>query len=1057
MLRLLAAQLLVALCACLWMPATPSAGEPDSAQEPDATSTRPDLAESLANAYADSADHVVSIMRTGRFSEAEPIARRMLRSAEELLGASSREADRLRNLVVRCLWRTGKSQAPETIALAQEATAIAEEAFGPEDLAVASHLFNLGVIRTMGGDFKSAGRFFERVLAIREPKLPPDHHEVVSIIGALGNVRAYATDYAGALPMYERALSLVEDARGETDPQAFNMRGNVASTLKELGRMSEARALLRKQIDLLEGEGLEIEDLGYAYSLLAGLYFDLGDYAESLPLRKRSLEVREAVHPEGHPRIAEALLNYGSTLWKLGRYEEAWDRMERARTIWENAYGADHPHLGSMLAGLGRVAFDMGDLDQARTLFERVVTLREAGFGAEAPNVADGHHSLAQVAAAQGRVDEARDHLLRALRIVTEGIGPDHPLTGMYAGTLARVDVQAGDLAEAARWALESERVLQRNLRLTLRALPERQALRYARGRTGGVDVLLTLLDLESRVDPALTRQAWDAVVRARAVVLDEIAARNRQRVREGNKDTRRLIRDLQEASTDLANLYVRGPGDSDAETYRGRLENARRAMEAAELALIEAGEAESEPDVQGLEAALASLPTHSGLVAYVLHERFAPGQPATDPGILSYHAFCFTGRGGAVQSVELGPAAEIDAAIAAWKQEVTLGALRTDRPAGESLAAYRAAGEALRAALWDPISGLVEDIDQLFVVPDGQIHLVNLATLPNAGTGYLADDAIALHYLSAERELLLADAAPEGTGGALVCGAPDFDGGLTPASQAMAAEAADAEAAFRGERAECSQMDALRFAPLPECLREAREVAELWRVFPSEARLLTGAQATESQVKSLTPGCRLLHVATHGFFLSGDCPSGFAGTRGIGLLVVEGGPSQGIETGAEPGAEPLTPPAEVQNPLLLSGLALAGANRRDEAAPGQDDGILTAQEIAALDLSSVRWAVLSACETGSGEVLNGEGVFGLQRAFRLAGARTLVTSLWSVRDDDARRWMHIFYESILRKQTPTSQAVRAATRALLEERRARGESTHPFHWGAFVATGDWR
>lgn len=143
------------------------------------------------------------------------------------------------------------------------------------------------------------------------------------------------------------------------------------------------------------------------------------------------------------------------------------------------------------------------------------------------------------------------------------------------------------------------------------------------------------------------------------------------------------------------------------------------------------------------------------------------------------------------------------------------------------------------------------------------------------------------------------------------------------------------------------------------------------------------------------------------------------------------------------------------ESPLLLSGLALAGANRRAAAGPDDEDGILTAEEVTALDLEGVEWAVLSACDTGLGQVKAGEGVFGLRRAFQVAGVRTVIMSLWSVDDQAARQWMRALYEGRLQKHLGTANAMHDATLSILRERRARGQSTHPFYWAAFVAAGD--
>ena len=142
-----------------------------------------------------------------------------------------------------------------------------------------------------------------------------------------------------------------------------------------------------------------------------------------------------------------------------------------------------------------------------------------------------------------------------------------------------------------------------------------------------------------------------------------------------------------------------------------------------------------------------------------------------------------------------------------------------------------------------------------------------------------------------------------------------------------------------------------------------------------------------------------MLHLATHGFFLGGDCAPAAGPTRG--LKVVEEKPAAPKNTG-------------YVSPLLLSGLALAGANQRASASATEEDGILTAEEIAGLDLTGVEWAVLSACDTGVGEIQAGEGVFGLRRAMQLAGVHTLVMSLWPVDDEATRAWMTALYRARL-------------------------------------------
>jgi CHAT domain-containing protein len=246
-----------------------------------------------------------------------------------------------------------------------------------------------------------------------------------------------------------------------------------------------------------------------------------------------------------------------------------------------------------------------------------------------------------------------------------------------------------------------------------------------------------------------------------------------------------------------------------------------------------------------------------------------------------------------------------------------------------------------------------------------------------------------------------------------------------------------------------------MQFPPLEGTRREAREIASLWTDSP--AQILESRDANERAFKKAAPGHRVLHLATHGFFLGSDCPPAAALRSGSGQAVRPGQAGTrsigGLSTAAKAG-----PKLELgEGPLLLSGLALAGANRRAIAGPDDEDGILTAEEVTALNLEGVEWAVLSACDTGLGEVKAGEGVFGLRRAFQVAGVRTVIMSLWPIDDQAARLWMRTLYERRLKGHLSTAEAMRAASLSVLRARRARGQTTHPFYWAAFVATGAWQ
>jgi len=255
-------------------------------------------------------------------------------------------------------------------------------------------------------------------------------------------------------------------------------------------------------------------------------------------------------------------------------------------------------------------------------------------------------------------------------------------------------------------------------------------------------------------------------------------------------------------------------------------------------------------------------------------------------------------------------------------------------------------------------------------------------------------------------------------TGGALFIGGVDFDSGLDSVREGAPVLAM--------RHAPCGDEP---LPPLPGTATEVDRLTALWnaqkKVEP--ALVLTGQEPTEAAVGWSMPEQRIIHLATHGFFADAKCQSGLSGAA-AGL-----------------------------NPMVLSGIALAGSNLRNTGT-NREDGILTAEEVATLDLRGTQIVVLSACETGLGEIANGEGVLGLRRAFAAAGARTLVTSLWAVSDDATAELMEDFYHGMLRRKKPVgpTEALRDAQLAMLARSRKSGDADTNA-WAAFVSAGDWR
>jgi CHAT domain-containing protein len=623
------------------------------------------------------------------------------------------------------------------------------------------------------------------------------------------------------------------------------------------------------------------------------------------------------------------------------------------------------------------------------------------------------------IESAMRRYTEARRTFSDALTARERMFGTSHPLVAEARVEVSALDFALRDYDAALSETLDAERVGRDHLAFTIRYLPERHALAYAAKRPRGLDLALSIV---AAGHPDAASRVFDNAVRSRGAILDELADRARLDTAV-DPELRTLTDTVTAARTRFATLMMRSLEDGGA-VSRGVLDQVRAEKEEAERALAERSATarnELARTRTGLTDIRSAMPARSALVSFVRYTRSRPldsagASPVRTP---SYLMFVVRADSDSIYAVPIGTARSVDVLVSTWRRYVA---------APSATAEVAAAGSQLRQAVWDPLAKHLQGVSTVFIVPDGTLNLVNFAALPASTGRYLIETNLAFHYLSTERDLIPPETTQSGSG-LLAVGGPTF---------------ADVPSPRRTESrsGDCGRFGAMAFEDLPGARAEAQEVASLWPGARSETRVLTGREATETAVKSAAVRRRIVHFATHGFFLGGECQTRPTASRGVGGIVV---------------ASPAPASDDSDNALLRAGLVFAGANRRQHAKPGEDDGILTAEEVAGMDLRGTEWAVLSACDTGIGEIRAGEGVFGLRRAFQIAGAGTVIMSLWSVDDQATRRWMRSLYEARLIRQASTAVAVHDATLGLLRDRRSRGQSTHPFYWAAFVAAGNWR
>jgi CHAT domain-containing protein/tetratricopeptide (TPR) repeat protein len=682
-----------------------------------------------------------------------------------------------------------------------------------------------------------------------------------------------------------------------------------------------------------------------------------------------------------------------------GHPQRAVELYAQAEPAFERKFGADSVLLAQVYNNHGNAEANLGRYDAANALYQRAVDIaRKRG------SVDPGDYlplaNLAMVQTWQGRYAEAEKGFREALaHQKTSSVGSETSTLFAYMGLAASLWGQRR-FDDAMEAAVAAEQVREAALRLAASHLGEKQSVDLQEYLRPSLDLVVAIAAASG--SSAHLERAWQSSMSARDAVTSIQVQRLAAARKAGDARTTTLWHDWREASAAAARAEL---GHGDAAEARAELERAERALAmATPLAASLGARAPTFADVRH------ALPGGESLVLFTqtrLRGASDFAKDAVEQRSPDLYAFLLPTRDGDVRARKLGTLERIAAAVDAWD------AALADRDV--ALATVIERGRAVRKAIWQPLHDAGAG-DHWLVLPTAALYRAPWGALPDDDR-WLTERGFRAHVLNHERELL-AEAAPTAPPRLLAIVDP------------MLASTALPEAARR-----CAS----GLSALPGARSEGVELDAMWRAhFGSAARstLLVGGDATEARMRSAIATADIAHFGTHGVGLAGDCA---AATDALALR----GASLSFDAPLEADTPALAPVAL----LLAPGVA----------SDSDDDGLLSAEEIAALDLSHMRWAVLAACSTASGATRRYEGPFGLARAFRLAGARTVLTSLWSVDDAATAEWSRTLYLARIERGLGTADALADAQRSLIAARRARGDSTHPYYWAAFTATGDWR
>jgi CHAT domain-containing protein/tetratricopeptide (TPR) repeat protein len=997
---------------------------------------------------------VLQFYQQGRFNDAVPLALQALEITEKARGPEHPETAASLNNLALLYEETGAYAQAEP--LYRRALAINEKALGRNHPATAEVLNNLAELYRATGAYAQAEPLYQQALAIREKALGHNHPDTARSFNTLATLYLETGAYAQAEPLYQQALAIREKALGPEHPLTAASLNNLAALYRTMGSYAQAEPLFRRAVAIAEKVlGPEHPNTAASLNNLALLYQEMGSYAQAEPFYRRALAINEkALGPE-HPRTADSLNNLAELNRMTGAYAQAEPLYRRSLAINEKARGPEHPRTAASLENLAQLYRKVGSYAQAEPLYRRALAIREHVLGPDHPDTAESLDSLAELYHATGAYAQAEPLYQQALEITEMALGPEHPETSTLLNNLAGLYQETGAYAQAEplyRRALAiREHVLGPDHPDTADLLNNLAALRWAMGELGAA---LSLLERAHAIETKNTagflltgsesrKRAYLAQVRgstfsavslavtlpneqARALglrsvlevkgrVLDAMsdsAGRLRQSVK---PEDRTLLKQLVAVAQQSSTLLYQGPGSLSPEMYRQRIDElaAKQTQLEAELSTRSAAFRQEVAPIT-LAAVQAAIPKHAALVEWF---RFMPFDPhvkdqKTQWGKPRYVAYVLRHEGEPAV-VDIGEAAAIEALVQDFRT-----ALSDPKNAYVSEVAQELSDKLLK-----PLRPSLSHTEHLLLAPDGALHLVPFAALKDETGSYLAT-RVELSYLTTGRDLVRATGPAVANGKAVVVANPDYGQSAKKSAKKVVTQAAPAIQSARSRDLDRGDMT---FRPLKGTAKEAKALTALLKVKKED--LLTQGHATEAKVKQLH-GPRMLHIATHGFFLKDNEL-----------------PTTALRVGGFSHEQPPIPLGE--NPLLRSGLALAGANLRRSGE--QEDGILTAAEVAQMDLRGTQLVVLSACETGVGDVQNGEGVYGLRRALVLAGAETQVASLWKVADNTTKDLMVEYYQRLL-KGEGRSAALRAAQRTMLTSQTR----AHPYYWAAFVPIGRW-
>jgi len=855
--------------------------------------------------------------------------------------------------------------------------------------------------------------------------------------------------YAEAESIYLKVISINKTALGENHADVAVSLMNLGELYVSLGRYTDAEPLFRKSVKIL---ALESEDdTFYATSLnnLAVLYIFMGKYAAAEPYFQKAAQIRKSVVGENHPDYATSLNNLASLYSKMGNYPAALGYNKEVAKIFKAANGEEHTTYLTSLSNLALTYQDMGDYVAAEPLFKKVLESRRKKLGENHPTYALTLNNLAFLYSRMGNYAAADSMYQLALQIRKKVLGENHPDYATSLSNLAFVAERTGDFSkaesyhtkalairkavfgdnhaqyilslnnlvacyyafnQAKQWDSLIAYVMERentNEQLLLKNFSESEKETYLITNGNSKDLFLSMLYQfkTTNVNPfyqsTTAKQAW--LLNGKKQLI-EFASQS--------KDTavKSLLLRWQNANKQYSKAIQLTADKKKANNINE--DSLKLVCQQLEkqliLALPTLQSIITNTGFTGKEVA-AKLKTASAVVHWISFKYKSP-QKWTDSVL--YAAYIISPKDTAPKFVTVFEEKQLQRLLEGYHGMSGRGATVLNAQKNNKINK----DTALYNLIWKPLLSYLGNASIIYNLPSGLLHKVSFAALTDKNNKQLIDN-YEIHQLSNISELIHPVKIDNAAKKVTLFGAADFD-----ASDSTTTNTASAI------KRNSTTANGVQFAYLPGTNTEIQMVVANANKTGWITSVFTQSNATENQFKNIgkTEVPKILHIATHGYYFP---------------------PPKSKQT--DNAFDDKNAPKDF--PLLRSGIVLSGANifwGKDTLLENKEDGIVNAQEISNLNLLKTDLVVLSACQTALGDINGSEGVYGLQRAFKMAGVKKLLMSLWEVPDAETAELMQLFYSNLF-KGASYYKAFRDAQLVL------KAKYKDPNKWAGFVLVGE--